>query len=192
MMVEVSGNYSIVLPVMIANGIAYGISRRFQPVPIFEVLSAQDGVHLPSMEEERESRPSRVEDAMRQAPPVLVAADTIAGARARLDGATAHVPLALPAGRWSIVAAADLARLDESGRGAEALAVALEHAQVPAVHRDQPLDSALRLIGNRPFLPVVHRADPSRLEGVLTLDDILQEYGRARGTPIDDGRIRGS
>ena len=44
MMVEVSGNYSIVLPVMISNSIAYMISRRFQPTPIFEMLSHQDGV----------------------------------------------------------------------------------------------------------------------------------------------------
>ena len=66
MVLEVSGNYSIILPVIISNTIAYVISRSFQPVPIFDLLSRQDGMELPSMEEMREGRTLRVEDAMRK------------------------------------------------------------------------------------------------------------------------------
>ena len=87
MMVEVSGNYSIVLPVMVSNSIAYMISRRFQPTPIFEVLSHQDGVVLPSMEEQRETRPPRVEDAMRETTLVLAGDMTVSGARTVIEGA---------------------------------------------------------------------------------------------------------
>src|SRR5207302_185537 len=47
--------------------IAYLISRSLQPVPIFELLTAQDGLELPSMEEQREQPVPRVEDAMRPA-----------------------------------------------------------------------------------------------------------------------------
>lgn len=68
MILEVSGNYSIIVPVILSNAIAYFISRHFQPTPIFDLLSRQDGLDLPSLEEEREVRPLRVEDAMR--PPV--------------------------------------------------------------------------------------------------------------------------
>ena len=52
------GNYVLVVSgaIAIANSIAYVISRRFQRVPIFEVLSHQDGVDLPSMEEAREAQ----------------------------------------------------------------------------------------------------------------------------------------
>src|ERR1700758_2853133 len=53
MVLEVSGNYSIVLPVILANTIAYVISRVLQPVPIFEIFTHQDGLYLPSMEEQR-------------------------------------------------------------------------------------------------------------------------------------------
>jgi chloride channel protein, CIC family len=65
MIVEVSGNYSIILPVMISNTIAYLVSRRFQQHGLFDVLARQDGTELPSMEEERESAVRSVEDAMR-------------------------------------------------------------------------------------------------------------------------------
>ncbi|HXX02615.1 MAG TPA: chloride channel protein, partial [Candidatus Acidoferrales bacterium] len=54
MVLEVSGNYSIILPVIVANTFAYVISRSLQPIPIFDVLTRQDGLELPSMEEQRE------------------------------------------------------------------------------------------------------------------------------------------
>ena len=65
MIVEVSGNYSIILPVMISNTIAYLVSRQFQHHPLFDLLSRQDGMELPSMEEERESTVRTVGEVMR-------------------------------------------------------------------------------------------------------------------------------
>ena len=164
---------------MIANSIAYVISRRFQRVPIFEVLAEQDGVHLPSMEEARELRVPVVEDAMRTTLMWLSARETIGNARACMDGMSAAVPLALPGGEWAVVTPADLVRLDDLGHGAETLGSTFgPEARVATVHRDQSLDTALRLLRDRPLLPVVHRADPSRLEGVLALEDILRAYRR--------------
>jgi len=65
MIVEVSGNYSIILPVMISNTIAYLLSRQFQQHALFDLLSRQDGTELPSMEEERELDVRTVGDVMR-------------------------------------------------------------------------------------------------------------------------------
>ena len=44
--VEMTGGYSLILPLMIANTLAYGIARHYRPVPIYEALLAQDGIHL--------------------------------------------------------------------------------------------------------------------------------------------------
>ena len=41
MIVEVSGNYSIILPVMISNTIAYLVSRRFQHASLFDSLGGR-------------------------------------------------------------------------------------------------------------------------------------------------------
>src|SRR5438045_5888986 len=65
MVLEVSGNYSIIVPVIVANTLAYFISRQLQPIPIFDLLTRQDGVELPSMEEQRDLPVLRVEDAMK-------------------------------------------------------------------------------------------------------------------------------
>ncbi len=65
MVIELSGNYSAALPVMVSSLIAYFISRRFQDVPLFDMLTRQDGLILPSIEERREQVSLVVEDAMR-------------------------------------------------------------------------------------------------------------------------------
>ncbi len=44
--VEMTGSYSLILPLMIANMTSYVIARRFSPMPIYEALLAQDGIHL--------------------------------------------------------------------------------------------------------------------------------------------------
>jgi CIC family chloride channel protein len=154
------------------------ISRRFQPTPIFEVLSHQDGVELPSMEEQRETRPRRVEDAMHETTLVLDGGLTVTDARGIIEGSPdGAVPVLLVGAIWASVSERELEALDAGGRGLEPLQQALgAEARVATVHRDQPLDTALRLLRNRPLLPVVHRADRTRIEGVVTLEDILTVY----------------
>ncbi len=47
MVIEVSGSYTAILPIMIANMVAYLISRTYQKVPLFDLLARQDGLFSP-------------------------------------------------------------------------------------------------------------------------------------------------
>jgi CIC family chloride channel protein len=49
---EMTGGYGLVLPLMIANMIAFALARHWRPTPVYEALLEQDGVQLP-----RGSRP---------------------------------------------------------------------------------------------------------------------------------------
>ncbi|MDQ3417771.1 MAG: chloride channel protein [Acidobacteriota bacterium] len=69
MVFEVSASYVIILPVMLANLLAYLLARRLNPVTFFEMVASQDGLTLPSHERQRDLRVLRVEDAMRPAAP---------------------------------------------------------------------------------------------------------------------------
>jgi CIC family chloride channel protein len=69
MVFEVSASYVIILPVLLANLLAYLVARRSSPVTFFEMVASQDGLHLPSHERQRDVRVLRVEDAMRPATP---------------------------------------------------------------------------------------------------------------------------
>lgn len=51
---------------------------------------------------------------------------------------------------------------------------------LPHVHPDHALDVALSRLGDAPFLPVVHRADLTKLEGIVSLEGILKAYREAQ------------
>jgi CIC family chloride channel protein len=186
MVLETSGNYSIIIPVMISNTIAYLISRRYQKVPLFDLLSRQEGVDLPSLEEQREQQVLRVEHAMNPpAVPVVRSESLVGEASAMATSSNARVLLVrFPSGRWMAVERSQLEHYGEAdGRGRK-LSDVLTADWLPTVHPDQPLDAAIGFVQGRAVVPVVSRADPGKLEGVLTLEDILETYKEAS----DDSR----
>ena len=179
MMLEVSGNYTIILPVMISNTIAYLISRSFQPTPILDVLARHEGLHLPSLEEERERDVLCVEDAMRPPRGSLFGAEmTVGAALAELAASSQTFALVGRLSEWGGLGREHLHALVEAGRGDDALADVVSEMTLPLLHADQPLDEALRRIHGWPLLPVVHRADLGRLIGVVSLADIVEAYRR--------------
>jgi CIC family chloride channel protein len=64
MVFEMTRDYSIIVPLMISNLIAFFISHRLQRVPIYEALAHQDGIHLPTGGYQTPSRHLRVSAAM--------------------------------------------------------------------------------------------------------------------------------
>src|SRR5258708_39468810 len=110
MVVETTGSYSIVLPVMISNTIAYLISRKYQDMTLSDILAKQDDLELPSMEEQHEQIVLRVEDALREPDfPPLHAGDTLARALEIAETSTEEVFLVrFQTGRWAGIARMDL------------------------------------------------------------------------------------
>ncbi len=182
MVFEVSRNYVIILPVMIANTISYLVSRRLQPIPFFDLVAEQDGMRLPSLEEEREVPPMRVEDAMRVEMTIIPADFTVAQALRRLDGEGAESGMVVTlSGRWYPVLREQLA---EAAASREARRRRWLHSdlleEVPEVHPDMILDTALRLMEYHAFLPVVSRTLSGKLLGVLTMEGVRRAYGLER------------
>jgi chloride channel protein, CIC family len=48
MIFEITQDYQILVPLMVANLLSFVISRRYLPLPVYHALLEQDGVHLPS------------------------------------------------------------------------------------------------------------------------------------------------
>ncbi len=178
MVLEVSGNYSIIVPVLVANTFAYIISRGLQPIAIFDVLTRQDGLELPSMEEQREEGVLRVEDAMHPVDdPVLDGEKTVEQCLRDAERAKREDLLVKrnPSG-WSLVTKDQLRALAAEGKGATPLGSLLPTLYVPFLHPDHPLETALRHVDRYPLIPVVNRADFRQLEGVITERDVLERY----------------
>jgi CIC family chloride channel protein len=178
MVLEVSGNYSIILPVIVANTFAYVISRSLQPMAIFDVLTRQDGLELPSMEEQREEDVLRVEDAMQPlGNAVIDASETIGHALQRVGAKSPDVLLVHmnPSG-WGSITRQELETMVKEGKGELTLSSVLANRQIPYLHPDHSLDMALRYVDRYPLVPVVNRADFRKLEGVISLKDVLGAY----------------
>ena len=104
MVVELSGNYSAALPVMVSSLIAYVISRKFQEVPLFDMLTRQDGLLLPSIEERREQVSLIAEDAMQVDTAIVAdAGEPVSLLAARIDKLPdSPLLIRVRAGEWRI------------------------------------------------------------------------------------------
>ncbi len=179
MVLEVSGNYEIIVPVIVANTFSYLVSRSLQKIPIFDLLTRQDGLILPSLEEEREEAILRVEDAMLAVPATILDAEDYVDANARRvrDSIDSIFLVRMHPTGWNTIAREQLQRLFQEGKGEHTLASVLPSQSLPNLYPDLPLDSALRYVNSYPLVPVVNRADSRRLEGVVTRDSVFQKYG---------------
>ena len=180
MVLEVSGEYSIIVPVIIANTVAYVLSRSLQLVPIFDLLSRQDGLDLPSMEEQREENILRIEDAMRQLDgPILDSLDSVQQANEKIQQSASDIFLVRfnPAG-WRSVTRELLQTSLGEGKAELTLGSILPGQALPLLHPDLPLDVALRYVNQTDVVPVVSRADFGKLEGVISSEDVLSRYRR--------------
>jgi len=178
MVLEVSGNYEIIVPVIVANTFAYVVSRALQRTSIFDLLTRQDGLVLPSLEEEREETVLHVEDAMLPAPAIILSgSDYVDAAAARIRNSPQSVfPVRLQPTGWSSISRDLLERLNQEGKGEHTLGALLSAQSLPSLYPDLPLDAALRFVNNVAFVPVVNRADSRKLEGIISSESVFQRY----------------
>ncbi len=186
MVLEVSGNYEIVVPVIVANTFSYVISRSLQTVPIFDMLTRQDGLILPSLEEDREEAILRVEDAMLPVPTTILNAEDYVDANARRvqDSKDSNFLVRMHPSGWNIISRDQLQRLFREGKGEHTLASVLPPQSLPTLYPDLPLDSALRYVNDHPLVPVVNRANSRKLEGVVSRDSVFRKYGSRRNEEV--------
>jgi len=185
MIFEVTRNYTIIVPLMISNLIAFYVSQRLQHEPIYEALARQDGLHLPTGEFRRVARQFRVSAALQPGPPPLDATLSIAEARRRtIDSTFDSWPVVDGGGLVGMVRVADIAAAADGGQSDAPVSSLVadsgaDIAAIPHVHADHPLGLALSRMGatDHTVLPVVSRANIRTLLGIVTLPDILKAYG---------------
>ncbi len=189
MIFEVTRDYSIIVPLMIANMLAYFISQKFQRVPIYVALSRQDGLHLPSEEARAATGAVRVVSAIREPPEPLSSDLPVRDARERThDSQLDSWPVIDESGFIGMVRISDIEEAAKSATPDLSVGQVLDGAQASEhpprqgfehLHTDHTLGQALARMGQSRHntLPVVSRADVSILLGVVTLPDILHAYG---------------
>ena len=182
MIFEMTQDYAVIVPLMIANLVSLFISSRLQHNPIYEELATQDGIHLPTAEGRQRLAQRQVVRVMRAVTASLPAELTVQEAVARVRGGEFRTSVVVNArGVAGVVTLAQLEK--ELGENAgKRITDLVDPLSFPHVHSDQGLDLALERMGANQIdiLPVVSRADVHKLLGVITLSDVLASYGVSR------------
>jgi CIC family chloride channel protein len=197
MIFEVTRDYTIIVPLMIANLIAFYISQKLQKRPIYEALAQQDGLHLPTRAVPEPARLLLVSAATREAPQALNPEMTIAEAEERVkDSVLESWPVSDDLGLVGMVRTRHIAAAVKQGRLDMTITRLMQIAKrsasdtsvdMPHVHNDQPLSRALARMKDNGFkvLPVVSRANGRIMLGIVTFEDILEAYGVERVEQLD-------
>ncbi|MGE0463303.1 MAG: chloride channel protein [Vicinamibacterales bacterium] len=179
MIFEITQDYQILVPLMVANLIAYWISRRYQPTPVYHALLQQDGVHLPSAEAKMQGPGRTARDLLDTGLPIVDANTTLEQAWGLLDASGASAVLVTGSdGLNGVVARYQLEAARETGAWTGAIGPLAGDVGLHA-HPDQPIDVVLeRLAEAHGVLPIVSRSDIRRVVGAVTADSILRASRR--------------
>src|ERR1017187_9842176 len=180
MIFEMTRDYAVIVPLMIANLTSFFISSRFQKQPIYEALAHQDGIHLPSRSTRDEPNQRTVLQVMRKTPEILPAEMRVEDAVEQTRTSQLRIwPVADEGYFLGMLDRKTLECAFVDGRKEQPLATIVESLHVPHLHADHALHLALDRMSkyHLDVLPVIHRADLHKLEGVVTLPDVLDAYG---------------
>jgi CIC family chloride channel protein len=173
MIFELTQDYQILVPLMIANMLSFVISRRFQPKPIYHAILEQNHVFLPSLETRVGGGTRRAGDIMSRDVEFIaehLSVREASEAVAERKGNTFFV--GSPEHLIGIITRSTIAQALRSGRGADSIGPLAVH-EFEYLHADQSLELALERFGTADVLPVMSRRD-RKVEGIITIDTILQ------------------
>jgi CBS domain-containing protein len=78
---------------------------------------------------------------------------------------------------WSTISRDLLERLLGEGKGEHTVGSLVSTQRLPSLYPDLPLDAALRYVNQVSLVPVVNRANPQKLEGIISRDAVFERYG---------------
>jgi CIC family chloride channel protein len=176
---EMTQDYAVIVPLMIANLVSLFVASLLQHEPIYEALAVQDGIHLPTASSRQRLGQRRAASIMRAASQLLPAEITVREALERVSASEFKTwPVT---DRRGVIGLIDVSQLEKEQKKGEdkKLVELLDDPLFPHIHGDQGLDLALERMGANQLdiLPVVNRANVHQLEGVVTLRDVLDAYG---------------
>jgi CIC family chloride channel protein len=180
MIFEMTRDYAVIVPLMIANLTSLFISRRFQKQPIYEALAHQDGIHLPTPSTLQQKSTRTVAQVMQRSPEILAAQIRVQDAVEETRSSQFRIwPVAEKDYFLGMLSRETLECALVDGRKEQPLKNIVETRHVQHVHTDHALHLVLERMStyHLDVLPVIHRAEIHKLLGVVTLRDVLDSYG---------------
>lgn len=192
MIFEITQDYQILVPLMVANLLSFMISKRFQPMPMYHALLQQDDVHLPSPELGGVRTSWTAAEVMGPCDEFFVAPDVSVeralehlrshGTSASLIGTVDHLQGVLSEDR--------LRAALESGKGIEPVEHLVDGNAVHA-HTDHASEIVFeRLARSGGVLPIVSRDNARFVLGVVTVAHVMRYLGLPFDKALAPGHTR--
>jgi len=180
---EMTQDYRIILPLMFAVVISLVVSKRLQHDSIYNLGLARKGIRLERGRDVEVLEAITVGEVMQTDVAVFRESDTIAAAVDVLMQ-TRHHGLPVINDHDELVGILTVQDIEQAQTEGETTVLTVGEActrELLTVYPDETIGAALRRMGARDVgrLPVVARADPRRLLGVLRRTDMVRAYAAA-------------
>lgn len=176
---ELTRNYNIILPIMIANIASYWVASKLQHGSIYENISEQDGIHLPTRDDNEILESMTVEDAMVHDPVSLSGYLTVAEA---IKIAKTHKYSGYPVLKngllEGVVSVSDISAAMAKGEGHKNI-LEISEKKVITIYPDMTLLIALHKLNRFQIsrIPVVSRMNDRKVIGIITVQNIVSKFG---------------
>ncbi|MEX1049976.1 MAG: CBS domain-containing protein, partial [Gemmatimonadales bacterium] len=188
---EMSGDYALILPIMLTAAIAYIFARKLHPYSIYSEWLVRRGEQIEFGRDTTVLESLRVGDAYVGDPVVLADHQSFARVLDQVGRTTqTEFPVTTDDGRLlGMITYGDLRTVIPRAAAVSAVLVAADiaHDDVSAVTPDDTLGTALRHLGvhGARYLPVVSDLESRRLLGLISRQEVLAAYDRALLTRVD-------
>lgn len=179
MIFELTRDYAIVLPLMIANITAYVIAGKIHEGSIYENISEQDGIHLPTRDDDELLESLHVEDAMIKDVQTFNADLDVKSALNMAKNTDISGYPVMQNGRiYGVASISDIGTAYVKELGDKHLRDICTK-RVIKIYPDQSLLVAFHRLKKHQIsrLLVVSRLDDKHLVGIITAEDIVNKFG---------------
>ncbi len=181
LIMEMTFDYSLILPLMIANILSFIISHFFYPRRLYESFALQDGVHLPDSHMQTEPIIKRVKDALLKDYVDLEDEMTVKEAMEEVvNYEFSYFPVMNELHHIvGMITRAELIELMDKKKSKTLLRDIVSKRRMIFTYVDQPLHIVLQRMGFHQIsvMPVVNRLNPRQLEGLIAVKDIMNAFG---------------
>ena len=174
MIFELTQDYQVFVPLMVANMVSFAISRQFQPTPLYHALLEQDHVHLPHPSLRSAPPSRRAQELMTPEFTMISPNASIASAADAISKTNGKAFLVGDDGTVSGLITRDLIEKEKTVK-ADAPVHDFAISEFEHVHPDHSLEVVIDRLGKSPgLLPVVSRSNAQQILGVITPQSLTQ------------------
>lgn len=189
MLFEMTGDYKMILPLMISSASAYFVGQMLSEESIYESLAEYEGVHLPSPKDDEILGEMFVENCMVTNVKCLQAYDLIEEVKNQIsEDSFGGYPVLKNGEFFGVISKKEVFKIEEIS--SENRLIQYTRRDIIAIYPDQSLLVAIEKLNRFKIgrLPVISRFNKKRIIGIITMEDIVKYFEQSKDNSEEENR----